>query len=127
MLQLPGIIQVGPWGCGAVGPWGRGAVEPWGRGAVGPWGRGAVGPWGRGTVRLWGCGARGSLGANWVPGPGALAPAPPMITYERDQLHGRLLHGRLLHDSDVRSGSYLGSFATWLTQTVSGGQCMKWN
>ena len=36
---------------------------------------------------------RGQLG----PWPWALAPGPPIITSERDQLHGRLLHGRLLH------------------------------
>ena len=34
------------------------------------------------------------------PWPWALAPGPPIITYERDQLHGRLLHGRLLHDPE---------------------------
>ena len=34
----------------------------------------------------------------WSP---ALAPGPPIIMYERDQLHGRLLHSRLLHDPDV--------------------------
>ena len=40
-------------------------------GPLGPWGQ--LGPW-----------------------PWALAPGPPIITSERDQLHGLLLHGRLL-------------------------------
>ena len=40
-------------------------------GPLGPWGQ--MGPW-----------------------PWALAPGPPIITSERDQLHGLLLHGRLL-------------------------------
>ena len=53
----------------------------------------------------------GPLGPYGPIGSLALAPGPPIITLERDQLHGRPLHGRGYYDvSFKRSGQHLIDF-----------------